>query len=195
MSYLCGLFPDSVQITTRHCYDDYSIYIPSWIIPSSGLPCKCDRRSTFFTWKIDHNSIKLYQIPTKFGTEVHVNKFFMCIKFHLDQSMHSHFMGENAKCAKWRIKRKKMKKLFQNFAHLYLGICWHDLLQICSLHLPSLGTSRPQVWLNSGKRSWNYIGAKIIFLCLPVNILVVWHNSFLRHTTHYRMSWYSFMRL
>jgi len=59
--------------------------------------------------------------------------------------------------------RKKMKKLFQNCGRLYLGVGWHDLLQICYIDSPSSGTSQQQIWLNSGKRSWNYIGVKITF--------------------------------
>jgi len=53
-----------------------------------------------------------------------------------------------------------MKKLFQNFACLYLGIGW---LQIWYVDSPSLGASLQQIWLNSGKQSQSYIGVKITF--------------------------------
>ena len=159
-------------------------------IPSCSLPCRHDRPLTFFTWKIDHNSVALYQIPTKCSTEVRFDKSFMCIKFQLDQSMHSHFMGENANCVKWRVRRKKTKKLFWNFAHLYLGIGWHDLLQIFYIDSPSSGASQQLVWLNSGKRSGSYIGVKITFLVfLSIIILIMWCDGFLGCTPHYRVSW------
>ena len=50
-----------------------------------------------------------------------------------------------------RNEEEKTKKLFQNFAHSYLGIDWRDLLQIWQLDLPSSGASVEQIWLNSGK--------------------------------------------
>jgi len=36
-----------LKTTKRHPYDGYSIYMPS-LIPSSSLPCRHDRPSTFF---------------------------------------------------------------------------------------------------------------------------------------------------
>ena len=85
----------------------------------------------------------------------------MCTKVQLDRSMCLQVMAENAKCAKWR--RKKMKKLIQNFARSYLGIGWRDLPQIWYVDLPSLGPSLQQIWLNSGKCFQSYIGEKITF--------------------------------
>jgi len=38
-------------------------------------------------------------------------------------------------------KDEEKKKLFQNFAHLYLEIGWHNLLQIWDVDLPNLGAS------------------------------------------------------
>ena len=61
------------------------------------------------------------------------------------------------------MKKKKMKKLFWNFARLYLGIDWHDLFQIWLIDSPSSGVSVDQIWLNSGKWSQSYIGLKITF--------------------------------
>ena len=43
---------------------------------------------------------------------------------------------------------KKTKKLFGNFAHLYLGIDWNDLLQIWHVDLPSSGASVEQIWVS-----------------------------------------------
>ena len=59
--------------------------------------------------------------------------------------------------------KEKTKKLFRSFAYLYLGISWHDLLQICYVDSSSSRASQQQIWLNSGKRSWSYIGVKITF--------------------------------
>ena len=56
-----------------------------------------------------------------------------------------------------------MKKLFQNFAHLCLGISQHNLSQIWYVDLPSSGASQKQIWLNPGKRVSSYIGMKITF--------------------------------
>ena len=113
-------------------------------------------------WKINHNSVNLYQIPTKIGKKMCINKSFMWIKFQLDRSMCSCFMGENAKCAKWRI-WKKQKKIFWNFVCLYLGIGQHNLLQIWYVDLSILGKSQQQIWLNLGKKSHSYIYVKIMF--------------------------------
>ena len=46
---------------------------------------------------------------------------------------------------------EKTKNLFQTFACLYLGIGWHNLLQIWYVDLPSSGASQQQIWLNLGK--------------------------------------------
>jgi len=46
--------------------------------------------------------------------------------------------------------KKKMKKLFRNFARSFLGMGWHDLLQVWYVDSPSLGASLQQIWLNSG---------------------------------------------
>jgi len=72
----------------------------SQLTPSSGLPCRHDRSSIFFKWKINHNSVNLYRIPTKICTGMHYNKLFMSTKFQLNQSMHSHVMAKDAKRVK-----------------------------------------------------------------------------------------------
>ena len=133
MLYCHGLFPDLFQSTKKvllRCL----LYLHAKLhpIPFSGLPCKhdTDRPLTFFTQKINHNPINLHQIPTKIGTEMCFNEPFMCTKFQLDGSMRSQVMAKNAKCAKRqrRIRRKKTKKLFWNFARLYLGIGWCNFI-------------------------------------------------------------------
>ena len=116
----------------------------------------------------------------------------MCTKFQLNRSLFSQVMAENANSAKWR--RKKTKKLFWNFVHSYLGIDWHNLLQIWYVDLPSLGASVEQIWLNSGKWFQNYIGVKITFFVF-LSIYSRWHNDFLGHMTHYCVSWYVFNRV
>jgi len=60
-----------------------------------------------FLQKISHNSINLYQILTKIGTEMCCNKPFICTKFQLDWSVHLHFMAKNTK---YKMKNNKMEK-------------------------------------------------------------------------------------
>jgi len=96
------------------------------------------------------------------------------------------------KCKVCKMKKKKTKKFFRNFAHLYLGIGWCNLLQIWNVDSPGWGASLPQVWLNSGKWSQSYVGVKIIFFVFlsiypQGDARASWAA---RHTTtHYRVSW------
>jgi len=97
-------------------------------------------------------------------------------------------MAKNAKCAKWR--RKKRRNYFETLhAHSYLGIGWRDLLQIWNVDSPSSGASLQHVWSNSGKWSQSYVGVKITFFGVPVNVLTGWRDGFLGRTTHYCVSW------
>ena len=57
MSYFCGLFHDSFQTTKGHSYNGYSIYMPSFNQFLPVVPSRCDKPSTFFMWKIDHNFV------------------------------------------------------------------------------------------------------------------------------------------
>ena len=111
--YLHGTFPNSFQTTKRHSYDGSSIYMPSFnqFLPLV-YPVGVKDLRPFFTRKIDHNSVNLYRIPTKIGTEMCFNKPFVCVKCQLNVSMCSCFMGENAKCAKWR---RKNEEIFLKF--------------------------------------------------------------------------------
>ena len=85
-----------------------SIHAKFQPIPSSGLLRRHDRPSTFFKWKIDHNSINLYRIPPKIGTEMHFSKPFMCIKFQLDWSMRLRFIGEMWNVQnEWRLRKNE----------------------------------------------------------------------------------------
>ena len=59
---------------------------------------------------IGHNSVNVLQIPTKVGTEIHLNEPFKCAKFQLDRSARSHFMADFVKCAKRRSRRSRRKK-------------------------------------------------------------------------------------
>ena len=79
-------------------------------IPSSSLPSRLDKPSTFFTRNINHNSINLNHIPTKISTEMPFNKPFMCAKFQFNRNMRSQVMAENGKCAnKWKRKWSILK--------------------------------------------------------------------------------------
>ena len=101
MSYLHGLYLDSFQITKRHSYDSYSIYIA---IFSSFLlavyPVGVTDLRPYFTRIIDHNSVNVQRIPTKVGTDIRLNEPFKCAKFQPDWNTHTCFMANFAKCAK-----------------------------------------------------------------------------------------------
>ena len=114
VSYLSDLSFDSFQTTKRHSYDGYSIYMPSFnqFLPMVYPVGVIDLRP-LFTQKSNHNSVNLYQIPTKIGKKMRFTKALMCIKFQLNLSMHLSFIGENTKCAEWRIRRKKWRKYFK----------------------------------------------------------------------------------
>ena len=63
-----------------------------------------------FTQIIGHNSVNVYRIPTKLGTEIRLNEPVKCAKLYPDWSTNSCFMADFAKCAKRRSRRKKTKK-------------------------------------------------------------------------------------
>ena len=111
MLYLDGLYLDSFQTTKRHSYDSYSIYIA---IFSSFLqavyPVGVTDLRHYFTQIIGHNSVTVHRIPTKLGTEIHLNEPFKCAKFQPDTSTHSCFMADFAKCAKIRSRRRKKRR-------------------------------------------------------------------------------------
>ena len=107
------------------------------------------------------------------------------IKFQLDKSLCLQVMSENAVCKM----KEKMKKLFWNFVHFYLKICWKNVLQIWYVDLQHSEASQQQIWLNSDKRSPELHRCENYVLCLPVNILAGWHDGFLGRTTHYCVSW------
>ena len=54
----------------------------------------------YFTQIIGHNSVNVYQIPTKVGTEICLNEPFKYTKFQLDRSMRLQFKADFVKCAK-----------------------------------------------------------------------------------------------
>ena len=95
MSYLHGLYLDSLQTTKRHSYDGYSIYIS---IFNSFLrvvfPVGVTDLRPYFMHIIGHNSVNVHRIHTKVGTEIRLNEF------QPDWSTHSCFMVDFAKCAK-----------------------------------------------------------------------------------------------
>ena len=93
-------------------------------IPSNGLPCRCDRPSTFFAQKIDHNCVNLNRIPAKIGTEMCFNQPYTYTKFQLNRSMFSQVMADIAKCAKWRrrIRSKKWRNYFETLLACISGL-------------------------------------------------------------------------
>ena len=110
----------------------------------------------------------MIRFQPKLYTEMYFNKPLTCTKFQSNRSIFLQVIAKNAKCVK---RRKKLKKLFRNFAH--------------SL---TCGASVDLIWLNSGK--WSQLhGCKNYILSLPLNILTVRHDSFLGRTIHYRVSW------
>ena len=60
--------------------------------------------------------MNVHQIPTKLGTEIHLNKPFKCAKFQSDWSTHSCFMADFVKCAKRSRRRKQRRKKTQALA-------------------------------------------------------------------------------
>ena len=58
------------------------------------------------------NPMNIHRIPTKLGTEIHLNEPFKCTKLQPDWSTHSCFMADCAKCAKRRKNEEKKTKLW-----------------------------------------------------------------------------------
>ena len=71
MSYLDSLYLDSFQTTERHSYDGYSVGIAIFssffqgVYPVGMIEIQC-----YFMRIIGHNSMILYWILTKLGTEI-----------------------------------------------------------------------------------------------------------------------------
>ena len=77
-----------------------------------------DRPSTFYAWKIDHNSV---HIPNKIGTD---NEPFMCtVPSFSSIGICVYILWLQMQSVQ---KDEEIKKLFQKFARLYLGIGWHN---------------------------------------------------------------------
>ena len=77
MSYLNGLYLDSFQTTKRYSYDSYSIYIAIFSSFLHGVyPVGVTDLLAYFTQIISHNSIYVYPIPTKGGTEICLSEPF-----------------------------------------------------------------------------------------------------------------------
>ena len=66
-----------------------------------------------FYAKISHSSVNLYQPKL---VQICALMSLHVYQFELNQSMHSHFMAENAKCVKTE-REKNPENLKQNFAH------------------------------------------------------------------------------
>ena len=70
----------------------------------------------YFMQIIGHNSVNVYRIPTKRGTEIRLNEPFKCAEFHPDWSMNLCFIADFAKCAKRR--RKKTQRLVARISEM-----------------------------------------------------------------------------
>ena len=119
MSYLRGLYLDSFQTTKKHSYDCCSIYIAifNWFL-KGVYPVGVTDLRPYFTQIIGHNSVNVHRIPTKVGTQIRLNEPFKCAKFQPDPNMHSCFMVDFAKCAKWRSSRRKNEEIKTKFCSL-----------------------------------------------------------------------------
>jgi len=87
------------------------------LIPVRGFR-STDR--SLFTRIIANNYKVFCPIRPKFGTYICLWLPYMCAKFQLDRSMHSRVV--------WCLSKENMKNKHWNFAHLYLGKGWCDLL-------------------------------------------------------------------
>ena len=101
MSYLHGLYLNSFQITKRHSYDGYSIYISIYNSFFQGVyPVGVTDLQPLFYANNWSYSVNVHRIPTKVGTEIRLNESFKCAKFQPDLSTHSCFMADFVTCAK-----------------------------------------------------------------------------------------------
>ena len=129
VSYLHGFYLSSFQIAKSHSYNGYSIYITIFNSFLQGVyPVSMTEVQPYFTHIIGHNSVNVNQIPTKLGAKIHFNEPFKCAKFQPDWITNWYFMAGFAKCMKRR--RKKTKKLKQNFGCSYFENVWSNFLQI-----------------------------------------------------------------
>ena len=137
MSYLDDLQLDSFQTTKRYSYDSYSIYIAMFSSFLQGVyPVGVTDLRPYFMQIIGRNSVNVYWIPTKLGTEICLNEPFKCAKFQPDWSTHLCFMADFVKCAK-RSRRKKMKKTPQTLVACISENGWSNFLQIWNVDSPT----------------------------------------------------------
>ena len=59
---------------------------------------------SYFMRIIGHNSVIVYRISIKLGTEICVNEPLKCAKLQLDHRTYLYFMADFAKCAQRRRK-------------------------------------------------------------------------------------------
>ena len=76
------------------------LHINFQLIPPRDLPCRRDRPSTLFYANNRSYLRDVHRIPTNVGTDIRLNEPFKCAEFQPDQSTHSCFMADFAKCAK-----------------------------------------------------------------------------------------------
>ena len=72
----------------------------------------------YFTQIIGHNSVNVYRILTKLGTEIRLNERFKCAKFQADWSTNSCFMQSVRKEVEEKTKKKNPQTLAARIAEI-----------------------------------------------------------------------------
>ena len=145
----------------------------------------------YFTQIIGHNSLNVHRIPTKLGTEIHLNEPFKCATFQPDWSTHSCCMADFAKCAKRRSRRRIRRKNEEKKTQT-LAACISEITEAIFFKF-GMWTPLPSRHFCSNF-GFNRIRNTELKRCenrvyfLPVNILTVWCAGFLGCMTHYRVS-------
>ena len=139
MSYLRGLYLDSFQITKRHSFDGYSIYIAIFnSFHEAVYPVGVTTNQSCFTQIIGHNSRNIHRICTKCDARIRLWTPFLCAKFQSDRSTHLRFVAIFASVRKHEEERKgkKNEEKNRNFGSSYLGNGCSDFLQIWYVDSP-----------------------------------------------------------
>ena len=115
MSYLRGLYLDSFQTTKRHSYDGYSIYIAIFnSFHVAVYPVGVTTNRSCFTRIIDHNSLTIHRICTKFDARIRLWTPFPCAKFQGDRSTRLLFTAIFASVRKDEEEEKKKNEEKKN---------------------------------------------------------------------------------
>ena len=132
---------------------------------------------SFFTWIIGHDSMCVYQICMKLGTENRLWTSLKCAKFQHNRIMYLHFMTVFVKRAK---RRKIWSLITQEWLTRFRSNVECGLLYLVGPFTVKIIS----------------FGEETTELRMPVNNTWVWHASFLgcRHTTvcldaHWKSLW------